>query len=70
MTQLTLDTEPERPNLNVLLFHPDGSPRNLLWPGDDVRMAHDRGEHQPGQPECPLCAPWPLCPWGCCRVRP
>jgi hypothetical protein len=53
------------PNPNAWMFHPDGSPKLLLWPGDDVRLAHQNVG--PCFDRCPVCNPDAYrCPFGCC----
>lgn len=75
--QLALDVEEPRENPNAWMFHPDGSPRLLLWPGDDVQMMHNRagrGGWEVRRPiygcctaACPICNPDPhRCEFGCC----
>lgn len=36
--QLRMDLEPRRENPNAALFHPDGSPRRLLWCSEDPEV--------------------------------
>jgi hypothetical protein len=57
--QMTLELEPAAP-LNAAFFHPDGSPKRLLWCGDTQRIAFNRGETvqcpYAGRPNpCPPC---------------
>lgn len=60
------------PNPNIgTWFHRDGSPMLRLWPGDDMRMAHDRGEPCPRPDDCPVCSPERYrCAFGCCPPSP
>jgi hypothetical protein len=74
---MVLDLEPAAENPNAWMFHPDGSPKVLLWPGDEVRMMHHRqgpGTWLTSRPvhgccssRCPACNPDRYrCAFGCC----
>lgn len=75
--QLALDLDAGVPNPNAWMFHPDGSPKLLLWPGDDERMMHERtsrGSWKTKRPvygcctsACVICNPEAFrCEFGCC----
>jgi hypothetical protein len=80
VTQLALELEPPAANPNAWMFHPDGTMKVLMWPGDGVRMMHDRDRgggyavplaerriHGCCTGDCPLCNPDAYrCAFGCC----
>lgn len=80
MTQLSLDLEAAGENSNAWMFHIDGSPKVLLWPGDEIRMMHDRVSggtwltqatiYGCCSAKCPVCNPEPYrCAYGCCPPK-
>jgi hypothetical protein len=82
--QLALPLDAPVANPNAWMFHPDGSMKMLMWPGDGERMMHERDAgggyavprsermlHGCCSARCPRCNPEAFrCAWGCCPPRP